>query len=70
MTSFLLTLNLVASLAMTSGAKFNYLYDHLSTDEQAIINANNVTTDDELDAFVISKMQRKQVILVANIQIA
>lgn len=59
MTSFLLTLNLVASLAMTSDAKFNYLYDHLSTDEQTIINANNVTTDDELDAFVISKNAKK-----------
>ncbi len=55
MMSFLLTINLVVSITTVSGSKFNYIYEHLSTNEQAIINENNITTDDELDEFVISK---------------
>jgi len=55
MLSFLLTLNLVASIAATPNAKFNYLYNHLSAEEQNVIYANSINSDEELENFASSK---------------
>lgn len=52
MVSLLLALNIAASAAAMPNAKFHYIYDHLSTDEQKIIDDNGVDTDEKLETFV------------------
>lgn len=55
MVPFFLALNLVSSIGTLPTAKLNYIYKHLSSDEQTLISENNITTDDELESFIASK---------------
>lgn len=71
MVSFFLALNLVSSIGTLPAAKLNFIYKHLSSEEQIIIDENNITTDDELVSQPnIEKKMSKRAILKTTTLIA
>ena len=59
MVSLLLALNIAASAAALPNAKFHYVYNHLSADEQKILDDNGVDNDEKLEAFADEKNASK-----------
>lgn len=50
--SFITILNLASLLVVTPNAKFDYLYNHLSVNEQTVLNVNGITDFQELDNYL------------------